>query len=112
MTWGSNASFGRSRCRFCGRADVDDRAGLSSHEVACFRRGDRRLARLAVGVGVAAFWLVCAALLEARVSYVNEQCARPSPDASAHALIVVAAPIWLAVASQIALEQRGRIWCN
>lgn len=47
MTWGSNATYAKKKCRYCGRADTDDRdEGLSSHELQCpSRRWWRRLLR-------------------------------------------------------------------
>jgi hypothetical protein len=39
MGWGTNATFGPSLCRYCGKDDIDDRdQGHSRHELACEKR--------------------------------------------------------------------------
>lgn len=36
MTWGSNATYAKVKCRYCGGPDIDDAdSGLSTHERVC-----------------------------------------------------------------------------
>lgn len=39
MTWGCNATYQPTKCRYCGGPDVDDQdSGLTTHEQKCPKR--------------------------------------------------------------------------